>query len=137
MANRIAGVAIQVRILCGKRESLILSVDEALLIYGEPEDDEELSDLFHWEGSDNLWLTGLVEDQRAPLIGLQCDDELVIPDWSPESIEEWNGLPAVDEDNSRFGSAALVEQYISAGRQIEAGKMISIESLPVGNDQHD
>ncbi|MFP6765154.1 MAG: serine/threonine-protein kinase [Planctomycetaceae bacterium] len=119
------------------RESLILSVDEALLIYGEPEDDEELSDLFHWEGSDNLWLTGLVEDQRAPLIGLQCDDELVIPDWSPESIEEWNGLPAVDEDNSRFGSAALVEQYISAGRQIEAGKMISIESLPVGNDQHD
>lgn len=120
----------------------LVSLDEPLLLFSEemPEGDA-VAEVIEWEGHGNLRQSREF-DESSPMIGVEIgnpdsdEKEFDIPDWSPETPEEWRELSSVTEEESHWGDGEWAERFEEVFERLDRGEFVPRE-LMVRDDQRD
>ncbi|MBC8290655.1 MAG: hypothetical protein H8E37_10100 [Planctomycetes bacterium] len=112
------------------RTAFLSAGEPLLLVAEEMPDGEAVAKVIEWEGRENTWQARGVVDDPAPMIGVDIeDDEFDIPDWSPETLEEWRELSSVTEEDSLWGDETRSAHFDEAFDLIERGDFIPRELM--------
>ena len=112
--------------------SALISLDEPVLLFSEemPEG-EAVAEVIEWDGHGNLWQSREF-DEPSPMIGVEFGDddpEFDIPDWSPETSEEWRELSSVTEEEAQWGNEERAERFEEIFDRIEQSEIVPPELL--------